>query len=168
MNDLVWKLCTQCSDVKSAHDFYKDHRASDGLDSECKSCLLFRQKTYRINNKEKMAIRDAKYKQKKGKAYATLNASNWAKKHRARISEYQKAWRKNNPLAIRAHRLVARLIKSGQLIRPESCQKCGDSSVKIEGSHDDYNKPEVVEWLCPRCHRIKDRNPMMKFVLDAL
>ena len=41
-------------------------------------------------------------------------------------------------------------IRSGLLIR-KPCEICGEK--KVEGHHDDYNKPFEVRWLCGHHHR---------------
>ena len=44
-------------------------------------------------------------------------------------------------------------VKTGVLIRPHTCSRCGNSSsYKIEGHHNDYLKPLEVIWLCKICH----------------
>lgn len=54
------------------------------------------------------------------------------------------------------HKQKARLsvfyaIKTGNLIKPEKCRKCGSNS-QLFGHHTDYNKPLEVEWVCRNCH----------------
>lgn len=50
-----------------------------------------------------------------------------------------------------ANAAVVRAVRSGKLVRPESCQRCGASG-RIHGHHPDYSQPLVVEWLCVPCH----------------
>lgn len=45
-----------------------------------------------------------------------------------------------------------RAIKSGVLIRPNSCSKCGTDRWPIHAHHDDYSRPLHVRWLCAPCH----------------
>ena len=40
-------------------------------------------------------------------------------------------------------------LKAGRVIKGV-CEECGDSNV--HGHHDDYLKPTVVRWLCPKHH----------------
>jgi DNA-binding NarL/FixJ family response regulator len=47
-------------------------------------------------------------------------------------------------------------IRSGLIIRPEYCSKCG-STGKIEGHHEDYSNPLDVMWLC-RYHHVQRHN----------
>jgi hypothetical protein len=54
-----------------------------------------------------------------------------------------------------AHRAVSRAVRDGVLIRPTSCQDCGDSPNKIVAHHHmGYSEEHhlSVQWLCTRCH----------------
>lgn len=42
-----------------------------------------------------------------------------------------------------------RAIKLGYLI-PQPCEKCGDPN--SQAHHEDYSKPQVVSWMCAKCH----------------
>ena len=59
-----------------------------------------------------------------------------------------------------AQSLLAYHVQAGKITKPDSCRRCGKSDCRIEASHDDYDKPLEVEWLCMSCHRRKDKaNP---------
>jgi len=47
--------------------------------------------------------------------------------------------------------LVGHAVRTGQLLKPDACSKCG-SGEKIEGHHEDYSDPLDVIWLCRVCH----------------
>lgn len=60
----------------------------------------------------------------------------------------------------RAHRAVRTALENGVLVRPSTCEKCGNSDKKsesgrhtIQAHHPDHSKTLEVEWLCPGCHR---------------
>lgn len=74
---------------------------------------------------------------------------------RERRKAARRRWRIANGEKSYAHLVVYRASRTGKLIRPPACSKCG-VECKPEASHDDYTKPLVVEWLCRRCHAIKD------------
>ncbi|WP_179294474.1 hypothetical protein [Mesorhizobium sp. WSM3879] len=63
----------------------------------------------------------------------------------------QRAWNEANPLARRAHRLVAAAIKKGEII-PWPCEECGDE--RVDCHHDDAtNAPLTIRCLCRKHHR---------------
>jgi ribosomal protein S27AE len=50
-----------------------------------------------------------------------------------------------------ARNAVYQAVKRGIIERPEACSKCGKPG-KVEGHHEDYSKPLMVDWLCGECH----------------
>lgn len=61
----------------------------------------------------------------------------------------QKAWRLAHPDRYRAHLLVERAKRRGE-ISPGPCEICGKR--RTEAHHDDYRFPLSVRWLCRKCH----------------
>ncbi len=49
----------------------------------------------------------------------------------------------------RASQMVHNAIRSGAL-RPQPCCVCG--AVRAIAHHEDYDKPNVIAWLCKQCH----------------
>ena len=60
-------------------------------------------------------------------------------------------YNRENPQKHEAHRAVFKAVRSGELKKPDCCQKCGETGI-IHGHHHDYSKPLDVMWLCPKCH----------------
>jgi hypothetical protein len=65
------------------------------------------------------------------------------------------------------HRTVI-LIRSGEVrARPAACERCAREPgcdryrrPLVQMHHPDYERPELVEWLCPPCHSKADhRSP---------
>ena len=52
----------------------------------------------------------------------------------------------------RARDVLNRAVRAGHIVRPKSCQECGDEDRRLHGHHSDYSRPLDVEWLCPGCH----------------
>jgi len=82
--------------------------------------------------------------------------------------EYMRRARKSNPAKFRKRELLASLkrpesektkarailnaaVKSGKIVKPTNCSKCGKLR-KLSAHHDDYSKPLEVRWLCYECH----------------
>lgn len=63
------------------------------------------------------------------------------------------------PRAVRevAHNAVAHALRTGRLVRPSTCSRCG-RRCKPDAHHADYRKPLDVEWLCRRCHNRAHEN----------
>jgi hypothetical protein len=53
---------------------------------------------------------------------------------------------------IRAYSRLNAAKARGDIVAPESCSKCGKTSVRIFGHHDSYDRPLDVTWLCAGCH----------------
>jgi len=53
----------------------------------------------------------------------------------------------------RAWSMVRAALKSGELVRPAICMKCGRESEHLHAHHDSYGRPLAVRWLCLDCHR---------------
>ena len=92
---------------------------------------------------------------------ATSGAERQAKysktaKGRATHRKAQKRWARANRHKTRAHGAVRRAVRRGDLERPDTCEQCSGNEHRIEASHDDYDRPLEVEWLCAPCHRRKD------------
>lgn len=65
-----------------------------------------------------------------------------------------------------AYRIVRSAIERGDLIRPNSCERCGvlaqntkDGRAYVQAHHRDYSKPLDVEWICAKCHRAETPLP---------
>lgn len=63
-----------------------------------------------------------------------------------------KEWRDRHKKEHYAHTLLNRAIERGEIIKPDRCSKCGSVASKINGHHEDYDKPLDVIWLCDQCH----------------
>lgn len=124
----VWNwVCTACHTKKDKEQFSKDATKiyHEGRSKICKEC---RHKQYL-------------------KAKVT-------KRYRDRHRVYSKNFQKNNKEKVRAHALLKRAVQKGIVIKPTRCERCsGEFPIqKIQGHHEDYNKPLDVKWLCWLCH----------------
>lgn len=80
----------------------------------------------------------------------------YARKGRNRAVDYAeaiRAWKKNNPEAVEAYKQLRQAVRSGRVIRPTNCSRCGRES-RLVAHHPDYTKPFEVLWLCSSCHKL--------------
>ena len=131
------KQCTRCKKYKLYNKFNKSKAFNDGLSYRCRVCTkeLFREKNW---SKEKIE----RYEKKEAKK----------KERNKRILKCQKIYKEQNPEKIRCHRIVAKAVKDGTLIKLEYCEICNKTNCTIYGHHDAYSKPLDVVWCCYRCH----------------
>lgn len=82
------------------------------------------------------------------KLYRAENADWWREYHR----QHQAEWARRNPEKIKAYSKVQSLKKQGKLIPPARCEFCNEKKSDLEAHHEDYDHPELVAWLCKKCH----------------
>lgn len=120
------KRCARCGETKGIDQFYVSKGRPDGW---CKPCFADRARAWRAANPE-------------------------------RSRELSQRWRPNNPerarIVARAGACVRRAIKKGTLVRPATCEACGEGG-SITAAHADYGRPLEVRWLCRPCHGRWDR-----------
>lgn len=75
----------------------------------------------------------------------------WRKKNPKKVCEIQKRWSENNPEKMRSKYKYRTAVKNGTLVRPVVCSEC-EEEARIEGHHEDYDKPLDVIWVCNKCH----------------
>lgn len=52
------------------------------------------------------------------------------------------------------HRQVARAVRSGRLIKPGRCTRCGVKGPLHGHHHKGYDHPLEVQWVCIPCHHV--------------
>lgn len=58
-----------------------------------------------------------------------------------------------NVIQRRAGLAARRAVKTGLLIKPTHCEKCGKAA-RLYGHHWNYNRPLDVIWVCVTCHKL--------------
>lgn len=172
------KVCSKCFEEKLINEFYLSRGSKDGLQPKCKSC----EAKYRVANKEAIKARKAAYHianrkvvLEKLRQYRSKNAKRNREREKARYAQIKldpekyskyrritrtstKALRLLHPDHAKAHSKVQVAIKSGKIVRPSECSKCGNQC-KPDAHHDSYEESQwlVVRWLCKPCHRAHHR-----------
>ena len=140
------KICSnpKCGKEKPLSDFYKNKGMKDGRVNKCKECTKKSVTIHREKNIDKIRA----YDRERSKL-----------PHRIKLNDKTcKMFRKQFPLAYKAHNAVNNAVRDGRLIKPTKCPSCKKSARQIEGHHKDYNKPLDVIWLCSICHRRLDKD----------
>jgi len=124
----------------------------DGYLNQCKECVKANANQHRNNNIERIKEYDrnrpnAKQRNEINKARYKENMRNpeYREKDRRRV----KGWQENNHIKRAAHIITGNAVRNGKLIK-QPCEICGE--LKVEGHHDDYEKPLEVRWLCISHH----------------
>lgn len=161
--------CTKCGEVKPQSEFGRASHRRSGFDPQCKACNASVLKAWRRANPEKRAAQNRRARPNAEQRRATYQRTRkdrteqhrrWYAANREDQVAYAvrttKQWRREHPaeqrLLSRAWYEVARAIRNGTLIRPDSCEECLASGVPIQAAHYDYHEPLRVRWLCRSCH----------------
>ncbi len=89
------RICTRCKQIKQESKFFIRKNRKSGYHSECKECTGILQRTWRLNNNEKVKeygklYEDNHKKSRKEQHHSTYTAN------REKVLERNKIWRKNN------------------------------------------------------------------------
>lgn len=154
------KYCSGCKQEKSLSEFYKNRGTGDGLSNWCKVCNA----EYGQSHKEEIAEYQRDYHQSHKEGIAEYRRG-YQQIHKTKIAVQRrtpagreaqrradKRAKEKYPEKIKAHRAVSNAIRDGRLIRPDTCEDCGEKKF-VEGHHPDYEKMLEVDWLCKICHR---------------
>ena len=60
-------------------------------------------------------------------------------------------WNLSSRKQIEAHNAVGCALRAGRLVKGP-CIECG-TTIRVEGHHEDYDKPLDVIWMCRKCHQ---------------
>ena len=143
---MITKQCKRClKELPADTGFYLS-------DNSCKECRKAMVRENRAKNIEYYREYDnaranrpdrVKARIEYAKTPQGIEASNKAKKK----------WTEMNAKKRAVANVVNNAIRDGKIKKPSSCQACKKSECRIEGHHEDYDKPLNIEWLCSSCHR---------------
>ena len=126
------KQCKYCGECKPLSDYHKNKLSKDGHKAHCKECNKAYSLKWRADNLDH------------ARAYDRERGSR-------RSADDTREYRQQNPIKYAAHILVNNKVRSGDILKANCCECCGENK-KLHGHHDDYAKPLEVRWLCATCH----------------
>lgn len=141
MQEMASKTCTRCGVTLPRSAFYlrnEKGRSSDAVTSRCKKCC----DASRVYRRTDDTAHHARAWEKK------KNNPVQARARQARLVE----WKRANPEKVAAHRAANRAQGKGLIQRPDACETCSRTGLRLHKHHSDYSKPLDVAWLCTRCH----------------
>ena len=138
------KHCWKCQLTKPTLEFYTNKSNKDGYDGMCKECAILTSKERYDANKQKE--RDRK------KEYYLNNRDVIRQRQKETNKERAKIWYDANREKHLARARVNYYIKKGTLVKPDTCEDCGENTKDLEGHHEDYKKQLEVNWICKNCH----------------
>ena len=124
----------------------------------CKTCHNANSATYRREHREELNV-----KQRRWRDLAPGSSRRASLRYMSRNPEKRNEWREKTPGMGKAHDAVAKALKRGELIRPNTCEECGRIK-RVQAAHYNYLEPLRVRWLCRSCHALWDRaEPKSRF-----
>ena len=136
------KQCSKCREWKPETEFYRDKRTKDGLKCQCKKCHC----------ETTVSTRDKDKHRKSNMMFMRRLSENEPE----RVRKYWRGKKETDPEKLRARAALNSAVRSGKIVRPDSCQDCGAVGM-VYAHHPDYSKPLSVEWLCSECHGKRHR-----------
>lgn len=130
------KFCNSCQQEKSLEKFYKSKDKKDGVTTQCRNCILERQKVYYEDNKEICRNRHRKYYEN-NKEYLNEKSKEWKNENRDRINENAREWRKRNP---------QRAYETGRKWREENRERQLDNQRRWYQENKEYANSKNKEW----------------------
>ena len=158
------KLCNKCEGLFPLTSFYKHARMSDGYLNHCKNCVKKKRVSlHRDLNIEKIREYD---RNRPNRLERNLKQQIYQKTDKGKsVSEKSsKAYCEKYPQKRKAVIALSNAVRDGLILRPEACLSC-NSTVRVQGHHNDYSKPLEVIWLCEKCH--KDLHKNLVQVIDG-
>ena len=155
--DGLYSLCKECTrkrdrERQSERTLYIRERKK--RDPEYRERFRKRYKQSRERFKKKLKEDDAlaeSYRENRRRHY-----KKYRKQNPETFRQATKRYAQKNPDKIKkiwkTGYEVRKAIEKGTLIRPDSCEWCGENHKNIDAAHYDYSKPLDVKWLCRPCH----------------
>ena len=137
-------ICNKCK-TECGTNFYNK-------DSTCKECRKAKVRANRAEKSDYYKEYDRKRFKEDPRVIERHQKYQSSEAGKLAGSKAKKKWVELNAIKKGASTLVGNAVRSGKLIKPDSCESCKSKPNRLHGHHDDYAFPLVVRWLCPGCH----------------
>lgn len=169
MLKVVNRVCIKCGEEKCIIHFprYTNRKGNIAYTNCCKVCTnLYKKKHYQENKQpyldrsKAQRQRDPEGYKKYLRVYYSENKEELLKKAKEYIEANRHVQNKRNRtyreseqgrIKNKIRRATLRAIAKGDLVRPDTCEYCGDTTF-VEAHHLDYSSHLNVKWYCKSCH----------------
>ncbi len=153
--------CLECLVIRRKEQWRKniDHNRTQSRASSARDLAKNpnRTKDYYKANRDTLLVKDrAKYAESAPKRRAQM--SEYGKSHRAEREDYRRQYNIDNRQKYLARKRINSAVYRGTIVKPAKCEDCNTPTPKhkLSGHHADYSKPYDVNWVCRKCHNIRD------------
>lgn len=145
--------CTKCKVERPRTEFHKEPKKRNGLKSICKECGRSYSREWARQNKRENAEKARRWREANPDRVRE-NTRKWQSENMDLLGQISRKYRASDPERYRAHTCLAKAVSTGKILKPASCERCGKTKEQpeLDGHHQDYSKPLVVQWLCRQCH----------------
>lgn len=138
---VILRRCWSCKETKPIFDFANNKSQPLGKSYVCCPC------------------RNAYYHKHRDKLLSRANKYSKLERVRLRRNELDRIRYKDYEVRNKrfARAFIKEKVQSGQLVRPKSCNQCGQAQIAIQAHHYlGYEKENWsdIKWLCKECHTI--------------
>lgn len=161
---LTAKPCGICGAMTALDQFSKRGRRKDGTQKYARHCHGCERE-----RKRQAWHADSERNRKRARRRYWANVTEERRRGRERArSEKGRAvnrkavarYKQRHPEKAAAHAAVKEALRTGTLVRPQTCEHPGCNSRRLDAHHSDYSLPLAVTWLCKTHHRERHRKPM--------
>lgn len=116
----------------------------------CRKCSSKRVVALLSADRERKNRSNRNFKQRNRERIAKQGAE-YRKRNRDKINSRYRSRYAQETEKYKARTQLGYAIRTGKIVRPNFCEKCGRKTTP-QGHHHDYSKPLEVQWLCQKCH----------------
>jgi ribosomal protein S27AE len=150
--EVKMRVCPRCNVARDVSTRKK-------VQAGCRTCFNLKQKQYRKEYKKEYLEKQNAWRRENKELVDAYHFRYQQRKKAGLLNQAlsRKFYKELYPERVKATRVVFNRLKTGELIKTEFCQSCGNTSRKLNAHHANYSKPLSVVWLCGVCHSAVDK-----------